>query len=66
VLSDVADVVYKTSAYYDPERESGFSYADPAVGIEWSSDVELTASRRDAAAPTLSAITESLPFTYRP
>jgi dTDP-4-dehydrorhamnose 3,5-epimerase len=66
VLSDVADVVYKTSAYYDPERESGFSYADPAVGIEWPSDVELTASRRDAAAPTLSAITESLPFTYRP
>jgi dTDP-4-dehydrorhamnose 3,5-epimerase len=65
VLSDVADVVYKTSAYYDPERESGFSYADPAVGIEWPSDIELTPSRRDATAPMLAAITESLPFTYR-
>jgi dTDP-4-dehydrorhamnose 3,5-epimerase len=64
VLSEVADVVYKTSDYYDAERESGFSYADPEVAIEWPDAFELTASPRDSTAPTLAAITESLPFTY--
>jgi dTDP-4-dehydrorhamnose 3,5-epimerase len=66
VLSEVADVVYKTSDYYDPERESGFSYADPDLAIEWPDEVELTASQRDSTAPTLAAIADSLPFTYRP
>ena len=65
VLSDVADVVYMTSAYYDPKRESGFAYNDPAVGIEWPVGVELIASARDASAPPLAEITDSLPFTYR-
>jgi dTDP-4-dehydrorhamnose 3,5-epimerase len=65
VLSDVADVVYMTSAYYDPNLESGFAYNDPGVGIEWPRDRELTASARDAGAPSLAAIAESLPFQYR-
>jgi dTDP-4-dehydrorhamnose 3,5-epimerase len=64
VLSEVADVVYKTSAYYDPQRESGFSYADPEVAIAWPTDLELTGSQRDATAPTLAAIADSLPFTH--
>jgi len=64
VLSEVADVVYMTSAYYDPSLESGFAYDDPAVGIEWPEGVELIASARDAAAPSLAEITESLPFQY--
>ena len=53
VLSEVADVVYKTSAYYDPGRESGFRYDDPDVGIEWPPGLELKVSERDAAAPAL-------------
>jgi dTDP-4-dehydrorhamnose 3,5-epimerase len=53
VLSDVADVVYKVSSYYDPAIESGFRYDDPDVGIEWPADIELTPSHRDATAPTL-------------
>jgi len=65
VLSDVADVVYMTSAYYDPERESGFAYNDPAVGIEWPADVELTPSERDSRAPALAEIADSLPFEHR-
>ncbi|HYB25277.1 MAG TPA: dTDP-4-dehydrorhamnose 3,5-epimerase [Solirubrobacteraceae bacterium] len=64
VLSEVADVVYMTSAYYDPSLESGFAYDDPAVGIEWPQGVELIASARDAAAPSLAEITDSLPFEY--
>jgi dTDP-4-dehydrorhamnose 3,5-epimerase len=64
VLSAVADVVYMTSAYYDPERESGFAYNDPEVGIRWPEGLELTASQRDANAPPLSAISAVLPFEY--
>lgn len=56
VLSEVADVAYKTSTYYDPERELGFAFADPAVGIEWPAGLELVPSGRDASAPPLAEI----------
>ena len=55
VLSDVADVVYKVSTYYDPAAESGFRYDDPEVGIEWP-DIELLPSQRDQSAPTLAEL----------
>jgi dTDP-4-dehydrorhamnose 3,5-epimerase len=55
VLSDVADFVYKCTSYYDPATESGFSFADPDVGIEWP-DVELIYSERDRNAPRLAEI----------
>jgi dTDP-4-dehydrorhamnose 3,5-epimerase len=64
VLSEVADVVYLTSAYYDSELERGFAYDDPEVGIEWPAAAELIPSARDASAPLLAAITDSLPFKY--
>src|ERR1700729_2019931 len=35
VLSEVADVTYKVSTYYDPGSESGFAFDDPEVAIEW-------------------------------
>ena len=56
VLSEFADVTYKVSAYYDPEAESGFSYADPEVGIEWPEVESLTGSDRDRGAPTLAEL----------
>jgi dTDP-4-dehydrorhamnose 3,5-epimerase len=59
VLSDVADVVYRCSAYYDPARESGFRFDDPGVGIEWPA-IELQTSERDARAPLLSELSELL------
>jgi dTDP-4-dehydrorhamnose 3,5-epimerase len=55
VTSDVADVIYKVSTYYDPDAESGFRFDDPEVGIEWP-DVELTPSARDQQAPLLSEL----------
>lgn len=65
VLSEVADVTYKVSSYYDPEAESGFRFDDPAVGIEWPLPTEeLIASARDQRAPTLAELAPSLPFTY--
>ena len=53
VLSDEADVLYNCSAYYDAERESGFRFDDPDVGIEWPSGDELRTSARDRDAPLL-------------
>jgi dTDP-4-dehydrorhamnose 3,5-epimerase len=55
VTSDLADVVYKVSTYYDPETESGFRYDDPEVGIEWPA-IELTPSQRDSNAPSLAEL----------
>jgi dTDP-4-dehydrorhamnose 3,5-epimerase len=62
VLSEIADVVYKTSDYYDPEAEGGFAYDDPAVGIEWPEGLELQVSARDASAPLLADVASRLPF----
>ena len=65
VLSEVADVIYRASAYYDPERQGGFRFDDPEVGIEWPLPVEkLKPSERDATAPKLSEIAGELPFVY--
>jgi dTDP-4-dehydrorhamnose 3,5-epimerase len=66
VLSDIADVLYKQTAYYDPAVERGIAWDDPDVGIEWPLPVgELIVSARDAAAPTLAEIAAELPFRYR-
>jgi dTDP-4-dehydrorhamnose 3,5-epimerase len=64
VLSEIADVVYKTSSYYDPELEGGFAFDDPDVAIEWPGELELIASERDRGAPRLQQIEDSLPFVY--
>jgi dTDP-4-dehydrorhamnose 3,5-epimerase len=62
VLSDLADVTYKISSYYDPATEGGFAYDDPAVGIEWPAlEGGLIASERDRGAPTLAELRSSLP-----
>ena len=63
VTSEVADVIYKCSAYYDPSAERGIAYSDPEIAIEWP-DVELIPSERDANAPRLSEVEGELPFVY--
>jgi dTDP-4-dehydrorhamnose 3,5-epimerase len=62
VLSEVADFVYKCTNYYDPATEAGIRFDDPAVGVEWPADVELLYSERDATAPSLADVADSLPF----
>ena len=60
VLSDVADVAYKLSSYYDPQAEAAIAWDDPDVAVEWPiSDPRL--SERDRTAPRLAEITDSLP-----
>jgi dTDP-4-dehydrorhamnose 3,5-epimerase len=56
VTSDLADVVYKVSTYYDPAAEAGFRFDDPEVGIEWPTGIELQVSERDRQAPLLSEL----------
>src|SRR5947209_12901444 len=35
VLSEIADVVYKQTGYYDPELERSLARNDPDVAVEW-------------------------------
>jgi dTDP-4-dehydrorhamnose 3,5-epimerase len=57
VLSEIADVTYKVSTYYDPSIEAGFKFDDPAVGIDWLLPAsELIVSARDRDAPLLAEI----------
>jgi dTDP-4-dehydrorhamnose 3,5-epimerase len=64
-LSEVADVIYKQTAYYDPQVERGIAWDDPDIAIDWSLPAhELTVSERDAKAPRLREIAEELPFVY--
>jgi dTDP-4-dehydrorhamnose 3,5-epimerase len=61
VLSEVADVNYKVSSYYDPATEAGIAWDDPDVGVEWPvTDPQL--SERDKNAPRLADVADELPF----
>jgi dTDP-4-dehydrorhamnose 3,5-epimerase len=62
VLSDIADVTYKCSTYYDGAVERGFAYDDQEVGIAWPADVELLVSDRDREARALAEMAAELPF----
>jgi dTDP-4-dehydrorhamnose 3,5-epimerase len=61
VLSEVADVSYLVSSYYDPATESGIAWDDPDVGIDWQV-AEPLLSERDKTAPRLAEIAASLPW----
>ena len=62
VTSEVADVIYKCSTYYDPEVERAIAYDDPDIGIEWPAGLELQVSERDSQAPRLKDVAPELPF----
>jgi dTDP-4-dehydrorhamnose 3,5-epimerase len=67
VLSEVADVMYKQTAYYDPDLERGIAWDDPDVGVAWPLPVqELIVSERDRGAPRLSELAGELPFEWHP
>jgi dTDP-4-dehydrorhamnose 3,5-epimerase len=59
VLSELADVHYKVSSYYDPATEAGIAWDDPQVAVEWPlADPQV--SERDATAPKLAEIEQTL------
>ncbi len=66
VLSEIADVVYKQTGYYDPVLERAIAWNDPDIAIEWPLPMgELTVSARDEAAPRLREVESELPFRYQ-
>jgi dTDP-4-dehydrorhamnose 3,5-epimerase len=52
VLSEVADIEYKCTDYYDPASEVGVSWNDPELCIEWPVTDPLL-SAKDQLLPTL-------------
>lgn len=62
-LSEVADVLYRQSGYYDPALERAIAHDDPELAIDWPV-AEPQVSPRDAAAPRLRDVAAELPFTF--
>ncbi len=53
VLSESADFMYKTTAYYAPEWDRGIRWDDPDIGVAWPLDGAPQLSAKDAAQPAL-------------
>lgn len=52
VLSDTADLVYKTTAYYAPESDRGLLWNDPDIAIAWPQlDIAFSLSEKDQHQP---------------
>ena len=65
VLSDSADVLYKTTDYYSPADERSIRYDDPDIGIEWPQGREPVLSSRDADAGSLAGTSDGSERTLR-
>ncbi len=63
VLSDEADVLYKTSHVYSPQHEQGIAWNDPELGIAWPEPSPLL-SDRDRKAGSLQEYLAKTPFAY--
>lgn len=48
VMSDFAEFLYKTTDYWYPQHERSLLWNDPALSIEWPSDIEPTLAAKDA------------------
>lgn len=53
VLSDTAELLYKTTDYWFPEFERSLLWDDPTVGIQWPLQTEPLLAAKDKAAATL-------------
>ena len=64
MTSEIADVVYRQTNYYDPLLERSIAHDDPDVGIVWPDGLELTLSARESAAPTLRELADELAASF--
>ena len=55
VLSESADVLYKTTDFYSPEHERCIRWNDPAIGIDWPLYGDPVLSAKDAKGAAFSA-----------
>ena len=56
VLSDVAEVIYKTTDYYCPQGERTLLWNDPDIGINWPLSAPPVLSAKDQVGKTLKEI----------
>ena len=63
VLSENAEVEYKVDEYYDPGKERGIRYDDPAIGIVWPVSDPILSARDRSLPPLAEAETD---FAWRP
>ncbi|OQA43016.1 MAG: dTDP-4-dehydrorhamnose 3,5-epimerase [Chloroflexi bacterium ADurb.Bin325] len=63
VLSDEAEILYKTSAVYSPAHERGIAWNDPQLAVEWPVTTPLL-SDRDRRAGSLADYLAGTPFIY--
>jgi dTDP-4-dehydrorhamnose 3,5-epimerase len=64
VLSEVAEVEYKCSEFYDPSDELAISWDDPAIGVKWPPGDPIL-SPKDRQARPLADVIELLPVYKR-
>ena len=65
VLSELADVVYQQSGYYDPALERTIAFDDPDIGDRMAGARARSRSpSATATAPPLREIAAKLPFVY--
>lgn len=57
VLSESADVLYKTTAYYAAQSEVSIAWDDPALAIAWPEPRQFTLSKKDSAGVPLAHAT---------
>ncbi len=56
VLSDVAEVIYKTTDYYCPQGERTLLWNDPNIGINWPLSAPPILSAKDQMGKTLKEV----------
>lgn len=47
VLSETAEVIYKTGEEYSPENDAGIKWNDPEININWSCDNPIISEKDD-------------------
>ena len=57
VLSETADVLYKTTDLYNPDDEYGVLWSDSSIGIDWPVEVPVV-SDKDKQFPGLKEVPE--------
>ena len=66
VLSDLADLHYKVSRFYDSDDECGMLWNDSEVSIDWPSINNPLIHQRDATYQSLSQLIESHQLPHNP
>lgn len=60
VLSETAELLYKTTNEYSPENDRGILWNDPDININWGLDFEPILSEKDKNQPLLKNVKELL------